>query len=43
MKQCMHIEVRPHVEIQGVKMFSLVGLCCVGFINPIGIVAGVKI
>jgi hypothetical protein len=30
------------MDIQGVEMLTLIGgLCCVGFINPIGVVAGV--
>jgi hypothetical protein len=31
------------VEIQGVEILTLIGgLCFVGFINPIGVVAGVQ-
>jgi hypothetical protein len=31
------------VEIQGVEMLTpVVGFCCDGFINPIGVVAGVR-
>jgi hypothetical protein len=39
MKQCIHIEDRPHtcVEFQGVEVLAVIGgLCCVGFTNPIG-------
>jgi hypothetical protein len=31
------------VEIQGVEILTLIGgLCFVGFVNPIGVVAGVR-
>jgi hypothetical protein len=31
------------MDIQGVKMLALIGgLCCVGFMNPIDVVAGVR-
>jgi hypothetical protein len=44
MKLFMYVEVRPHVGvvIQYIwKMLTLVvGLCCVGFITPIGVVTG---
>jgi hypothetical protein len=39
MKQCIYIEVRPHmcVEIKGVELLAAIGsLCCVGYTNPIG-------
>jgi hypothetical protein len=44
MKQCIHIEVKPHkCQIQGPKTLNLVGgLCCVGFIYPVGVVAGIR-
>jgi hypothetical protein len=30
------------VKIQGVEMLTLIGgLCCVGFVSPVGVVAGV--
>jgi hypothetical protein len=30
------------MEIQGVEMLTLMGgLCCIGFVNPIGVAAGV--
>jgi hypothetical protein len=30
------------MEIQGVKMLTLIGdLCCVEFVTPIGVIAGV--
>jgi hypothetical protein len=41
MIQCMYVEVRPH--IRSAKMLTLIdGLCCVGIINPTGVVAGVR-
>jgi hypothetical protein len=46
---CIHESVHVYrlgstcVEIQGVNMLTLFdGLCCVGFLNPIGVVAGVR-
>jgi hypothetical protein len=41
MKQCMYVEVRPRMcGDSRWEMLSLIsGLFCVGFINPIGVVA----
>jgi hypothetical protein len=40
----MYIEVRPYTcEVQGVEMLKPAdGLCCIAFINLIGVVAGVR-
>jgi hypothetical protein len=46
-KQCTYIEVRPpYVCVSRFKVWEMLtlfgGLCCVGFINPIGVAAGVQ-
>jgi hypothetical protein len=31
------------MEVQGVEMLTVIGdLCCIGFINPIGVIADVQ-
>jgi hypothetical protein len=44
MKQCTYVEVRPHMRGNswfGKILTPIGGLCCVGSINPSGVIVGV--